>query len=167
VGLVFREIPGELVQGCRDAERFRRWWGLDVALVDAVGCAVAGVSRSPVCLGFPAPGGLTSGATTGSLASAYSRIRIEPSQADPTGAFSGVRACAGLPGGQLLASRGGQFLASAEGRIGYMDEVHVYFRVLGIWLPKHSNIFPMFSIIWMLWTESIREIKVVSAMRWY
>ena len=87
--LVFREVPGELVQGRRDTERFRLWWGLGVALIDSVGCAVAGVSRSPVGLGFLTPGGLTGGVTAGPLAISYSRIRIEPSQADPTGAFPG------------------------------------------------------------------------------
>lgn len=87
--LVFREIPGELVQGRGDPKRLRLCCLIVVALVDSVCGGVAGVLLAPDCLGFLAPGGLAVRVTAGSLTIAYSRIRIEPPQADPAGALPG------------------------------------------------------------------------------
>ena len=115
--LFFCEVPGELMQRGRDAEGFGFGVGVGVSLIDAVGGGVAGVLGAPVCLWLFAADGLAFGLTAGSLAVAWSRIGVEPPQASPARGLPGSGhpyPSAGHWKGQLLASKGGQFLVSAE-----------------------------------------------------
>jgi hypothetical protein len=70
--LVFRQIPGKLVQRGRNPERFRRCGLGRVALVDAVGGSVAGIAVSPTGLGLLTAGLLAVGLTAGPLTGADS-----------------------------------------------------------------------------------------------
>ncbi|MFN9754391.1 MAG: hypothetical protein ACK55L_03220, partial [bacterium] len=115
--LVFCEVPGEFLQWGWDGEGVGVGIGGGVALIDAVGGGVAGVSPPPVCLCFLAADGLAFGLAAGALAVADSWVRIEPPQAIPAGALpqSGhPLLSARLSGGQLFVGRGGQVFASAE-----------------------------------------------------
>ncbi|MFN9541741.1 MAG: hypothetical protein ACK59B_00940, partial [Alphaproteobacteria bacterium] len=115
--LVFCEVPGEFLQWGWDGEGVGVGIGGGVALIDAVGGGVAGVSPPPVCLCFLAADGLALGLAAGALAVADSWVRIEPPQAIPAGALpqSGhPLLSARLSGGQLFVGRGGQVFASAE-----------------------------------------------------
>ena len=117
--LVFCEVPGEFLQWGWDGEGVGVGIGGGVALIDAVGGGVAGVSPPPVCLCFLAADGLAFGLAAGALAVADSWVRIEPPQTIPAGALpqSGhPLLSARLSGGQLFVGRGGQVFASAEGR---------------------------------------------------
>ena len=116
--LVFCEVPGEFLQWGLDGEGVGVGIGGGVALIDAVGGGVAGVSPPPVCLCFLAADGLALGLAAGALAVADSWVRIEPPQTIPAGALpqSGhPLLSARLSGGQLFVGRGGQVFASAEG----------------------------------------------------
>jgi hypothetical protein len=115
--LVFCEVPGEFLQWGWDGEGVGVGIGGGVALIDAVGGGVAGVSPPPVCLCFLAADGLAFGLAAGALAVADSWVRIEPPQTIPAGALpqSGhPLLSARLSGGQLFVGRGGQVFASAE-----------------------------------------------------
>ena len=82
--LVFREVPGKLVQRGRDTQRFGVFGGVrPMALVDPVGDSVTGVAGSPTGLGFLAAGLLAVRPIAGSLTLADSRVRTEPPPADP------------------------------------------------------------------------------------
>jgi len=85
--LVFRDVPGEFLQWGWDAEGFGVGSRLGVALIDAVGGGVAGVSPPPVCLCFLAADGLAFRLAAGALAVADSWVRIEPPQTIPAGAL--------------------------------------------------------------------------------
>jgi hypothetical protein len=86
--LVFRHVPGKLVQRWGRAERF----GLLVLvpLLEAVGNGVGGITGAPTGLGFLASGLLAVGLAAGALAVAYSVIRLEPPAADLAWPFPGV-----------------------------------------------------------------------------
>ena len=89
--LVFRHIPGKLVQRRGDSQRFRlrrRLWR--VALIDAISGSVAGVAVTPTGLCFLAACRLAFRRGAGSLAIAYSLVRQKPLPADPAGFLSGL-----------------------------------------------------------------------------
>ena len=89
--LVFRHVPGKLVQRCGDSQRFRwrrRLWR--VAVIDAVGGPIARVAVTPIGLCFLAARGLAFRLGAGSLAIPYSRVRQKPLPADPAGFLPGV-----------------------------------------------------------------------------
>jgi hypothetical protein len=113
--LVFREVPGKLVQRRRGADRFG---GLIlVALGDSMGDRVAGVAGAPTGLRLLAAGSLAVRLTATALAVADSHVWPEPPPADPARSLPGIghaRSSSPAPGGQLLASIGGSVLASAE-----------------------------------------------------
>jgi hypothetical protein len=113
--LVFRQIPGKLVQ----RRRRPHWLGgfVLVALADSAGGRVAGVAGAPTGLRLLAAGFLAVRLTAGALAVAHSHIRPEPPPADPARSLPGIghaRPSSPASGGQLLASRGGSVFASAE-----------------------------------------------------
>jgi hypothetical protein len=86
--LVFRHVPGKLVQGRRGSDGF----GLLVLvpLLEAVGHGVGGIAGAPTGLGFLAAGLLAVGLAAGALAIADSVIRLEPPAADPAWPLPGV-----------------------------------------------------------------------------
>ena len=86
--LVFRQVPGKSVQGWGRAERFGV--GVLVALLEAIGDGVGGISGAPTGLGFLAPGLLAVRLAAGVLAVADSVIRLEPPAADPAGPLAGI-----------------------------------------------------------------------------
>ena len=123
--LVFREVPGKLLQWRRQMERFRRRC-LRGTLVQSPGDGVVRVPLSPVGLRILPSGGLTLRLATGSLPISHSRVRLEPPAADCTGLLPDLRhrddpswssrARLGQVklSGSLLESTGGSVLESAE-----------------------------------------------------
>jgi hypothetical protein len=81
--LVFREVPGKLVQRRRHAQRFRVAVGLQRALLDPVRSRVFPVPLPPTGLGFVSPLLLAVRLATGVLSISDPRIRPEPPPADP------------------------------------------------------------------------------------
>ena len=82
--LVFRHLPGKLVQRGGDSQRFRGpGRRRRVALIDTVGGPVAGVVVTPTGLCFLPAHSLAFRFGAGSLALAYSRVRQKPLPADP------------------------------------------------------------------------------------
>lgn len=86
--LVFRHVPGKLVQRRRRTERFGV--GVLVALLDPIGGGVSGIAGAPTGLGFLAPGRLAVRLAASVLAVADSVIRLEPPAADPAGPLAGI-----------------------------------------------------------------------------
>jgi len=86
--LVFRQVPGKSIQGWRHTERFSV--RVLVALLEASGGDVAGITGAPTGLCFLAPGLLAVRLAAGVLAVADSVIRLEPPAADPAGSLPGI-----------------------------------------------------------------------------
>ncbi len=88
--LVFRELPGQLVQWRGHSQRFRRWWGLCRAPVHPPGEAIAPVPAAPTCLRLLPTSDLTFRLGAGPLPDSYSPIRPEPAAADGTWFLPGL-----------------------------------------------------------------------------
>jgi hypothetical protein len=115
--LVFREVPGEFLQWGWDGEGVGVGIRRRVALIDAVGDGVTGVSPPPVCLCLLPADGLAFRFAATALPVADPWIRIEPPQTIPAGALPRSvhpLLSPGLPSGQLFVGRGGQVFVSAE-----------------------------------------------------
>lgn len=113
--LVFRQIPGELVQRWGRADR--RGSFVLVANCESMGRSVAGVAGAPSGLRLSPASFLAVRSIAGVLAVADSVVWPEPSPAHPARSLPGIghpRSSSLRPGGQLLASRGGSVFASAE-----------------------------------------------------
>jgi hypothetical protein len=82
--LVFRQLPGELVQGGGQTQRLRRRGGLRRALVDPPCDGVVRVPPTPTGLGLLPTRRLAFRLPAGLLALSYPRVRPEPSAADRT-----------------------------------------------------------------------------------
>lgn len=88
--LVFRHLPGKLVQRGGDSQRFRGpGRRRRVALIDTVGGPVAGVVVTPTGLCFLPARRLAFRFGAGSLALHYSRVRQKPLPADPARSLPG------------------------------------------------------------------------------
>ena len=127
---VFRDVPGKLVERRWQSKRFRGF-GLRGAPVDSPGDGVAGVSITPVCLGFLTSRRLAFGIPAGALPTSHSRVGPEPPATDSARSLPGLghrddlssssRSDRGQPSAQFrmprsfLVSRGGSILESAEG----------------------------------------------------
>ena len=129
--LIFRQIPGKLVQRRRHSQRFGRRIGCDRALLDPVSGGVLRVPDAPVRLRLTAPRCLTFWLAAGPLSRSDSRVRSKPPPANRARSLPGLwhgdppwspcpgQCSAGVrirTGGSLLASRRGSLFASAEGR---------------------------------------------------
>jgi hypothetical protein len=125
--LIFREVPGKLLQWWRQMERFRRRC-LRRTLVQSPGDRIVRVPLSPAGLCLLPSGGLTLRFATGSLPVSHSRVRLEPPAAGSTWLLPDLRhrddsswvitrrsRQARLPG-SFLESAGGLVLKSAEVR---------------------------------------------------
>ncbi len=88
--LVFRELPGELVQRRGHPPSFWRGLGLRRALVNPPADGVARVSASPTGLGLLPPRGLAFRFPAGVLAVSYSRVRPKPPAAHRTRSLPGL-----------------------------------------------------------------------------
>jgi len=119
--LVFRDVPGKLLERCGHSQRFGRFGLRRRALVDSPCDGIAGVPITPVCLGFLTARRLAFRVPAGALPASHSRVRPEPPATD------GARSLPGLghrhPSSSSLSGRlvtGDQFrmpgsvLASAE-----------------------------------------------------
>ncbi len=82
--LVFRELPGKLVQWGGYAQHLRRWLGLGRPLIDPVGDGVARVAAAPTGLGLLSALRLAFRLPAGVLPVAYSRVWPKPPAADRT-----------------------------------------------------------------------------------
>jgi hypothetical protein len=80
--LVFRDVPGELVQWGGQPQWFRTRWGLDLALVETVSDGVVCIPAPPSGLGLLPSRGLAFPLPAGMLAVSYSGVRPEPPTAD-------------------------------------------------------------------------------------
>jgi hypothetical protein len=87
--LVFREVPGQLGQRRRQAQRFRHL-GLGLAPVQPPGDGIVRILPPPTGLGLPPPRRLTFRPMAGSLAGAYAWIRTEPPAANRAGSLAGL-----------------------------------------------------------------------------
>ena len=87
--LVFRDVPGKLVQRRGQSQRFRRF-GLRRALVDPPCDGVAGVPITPVCLGFLTARRLAVGIPAGALPASHSRVGPEPPATDGARSLPGL-----------------------------------------------------------------------------
>ena len=88
--VVFRDIPGKLVQWRRQSQRLRRLLRLRRAPVNSPGDGIAWVPVAPPRLRLlPAPG-LTFWLGAGPLPDSYSRIRPEPPAADRAWSLPGL-----------------------------------------------------------------------------
>src|ERR1017187_4162222 len=88
--VVFRDIPGKLVQWRRQSQRLRRLLRLRRAPVNSPGDGIAWVPVAPPRLRLlPAPG-LTFWLGAGPLPDSYSRIRPEPPAADGAWSLPGL-----------------------------------------------------------------------------
>ena len=85
--LVFRGVPGKLVQRLGESERFGGWFWLVGALVESPGGGVFRVAVAPTGLGFLAASGLAVRVVTGSVPASHSWIRLEPPPADRAWSF--------------------------------------------------------------------------------
>ncbi len=81
--LVFRKVPGKLVQGRGKSQWFCRWFNLGRPLINPVGDGVARVPAPPTGLGLLPPRRLTLRFTAGVVAASYSRVRPEPPSSGP------------------------------------------------------------------------------------
>jgi hypothetical protein len=88
--LVFRKVPGKLVQGRGKSQWFWRWLSLRHPLINPVGDGVARVPAPPTGLALLPPRRLTLRFTAGVLAVSYSRVRPEPPAADRTRSLPGL-----------------------------------------------------------------------------
>lgn len=88
--LVFRDVPGKLVQRNRHSQRFRRRVCLRRALLDPVGGGVVRVPVAPTRLGLPPARGLAFQLAAGMLPVSHSFIRPEPPAADRAGSLPGL-----------------------------------------------------------------------------
>ena len=124
--LVFREIPGKLVQRTWQSQWFRRWIGLHFPLLKPVGRSVVRIPAPPVCLGFLPPFHLALWLSADVLPVSYSGVRPKPPPADCAGPLPGIghvdvfivgpaaRRLQIKGGGSVLASMGGSVFPSAE-----------------------------------------------------
>jgi hypothetical protein len=87
--LVFRDVPGKLVQRSWHSQRFRRF-RLRRALVNPPGDGIARVPIAPVCLGLLTACRLTFRTPAGPLPDTHARVRPEPP------ATNGARSLPGL-----------------------------------------------------------------------
>jgi hypothetical protein len=137
--LVFRDLPGKLVERRGQSKRFRGF-GLRRALVDSPCDGVAGVPITPVCPGFLAARRLAVGIPAGALAASHSRVGPEPPATDGARSLPGLghrddlssssRSDRGqtsaqfrIPG-SFLVSSGGSILESAEGLLQSIRKSH-------------------------------------------
>jgi hypothetical protein len=128
--LVFRDVPGKLVE--------RRWHSQQLggfglrrgALIDSPCDGVAGVPITPVCLGLLTARRLAFRLPASALPASHSRVRPEPPATDGARSLPGLGHCDDLSSssrsgrretsgqfrmsGSVLASRGGSVLESAE-----------------------------------------------------
>src|ERR1700689_575049 len=88
--LVFRELPGKLLQWRGYPQHFRRWLGWCRPLIDPVGDGVARVAAAPTGLGLLPALALAFRRPAGVLPVAYSRVWPEPPAADRTRSFPGL-----------------------------------------------------------------------------
>ena len=88
--LVFRQIPGKLVQRRRQAQRFGGRIGAQCPLLDAIGRCVVRVPRAPVRLRFAAARRLALLRAAGALPHANSRVRPKPPPADGARSLPGL-----------------------------------------------------------------------------
>ncbi len=88
--LVFRELPGQLVQWRGHSQWFWRGLCLRRALVNPPGDGVARVPVAPTGLGLLSPRGLAFRFPAGLLAVSYSRVRPEPPAAHRTRSLPGL-----------------------------------------------------------------------------
>ena len=128
--LVFRDVPGKLVEWWGQSQRFRCFGVRRRAPVDSPCDGVAGVAITPACLGLLTARGLAVGIPAGALATSHSRVGPEPPATDCARSLPGLghrddlssssRSERGEVGGQFkmpgsfLVSRCGSILASAE-----------------------------------------------------
>ena len=142
--LVFRDVPGKLVQRRGQAQWFGGF-GLLRTLVDSPCDGVAGVAITPVCLGFLTSRRLAVGIPAGALAASHSRVGPEPPATDGARSLPGLghrddlssssRSVRGQVGGQFrvpgsfLPSRGGSILESAEAQDAFYPD-RVAFAIL-------------------------------------
>ena len=87
--LVFREVPGKLVQGSGQSQRFRIF-PLRRALVNTPRDGITGVAIAPVCLGLLPSRRLTVGISTGPLPGSHARVRPEPPATDRARSLPGL-----------------------------------------------------------------------------
>ena len=88
--LVFRYIPGKLVQWSRQTEHFRRWWRLRRAPVKPPVDGITQVPVAPTRQRLPPPRELTFRPGAGALTESYSCIRSEPPAADRAWSLPGL-----------------------------------------------------------------------------
>ena len=88
--LIFRQIPGKLVQGCRHAQWFWRGRGLRRTLLDPVAGCVIRAPAAPTRLGLLPTRPLAFRLAAGMLPLAYPRVRPEPPAADPARSLPGL-----------------------------------------------------------------------------
>src|ERR1017187_1589576 len=88
--LVFRDVPGSLVQWGGHAQGFRRGWCLRHAAINPPGDGVARVPAAPTGLGFLPPRRLAFRIPAGMLAATYSPVWAEPPAANRTRSLPGL-----------------------------------------------------------------------------
>ena len=88
--LVFRQIPGKLVQRRGHSQRFRRRIGLHRALLDPVGGRVVRVPAAPTRLRLLPPRRLAFRFAAGALPLSYPRVRPKPSTTDRARSLPGL-----------------------------------------------------------------------------
>ena len=88
--LVFREIPGKLVQWRPQPQWFRRWVGLRRALLESVGRRVIRVPAPPPRLGLLSAFRLALWLSADVLPLSYSWVRPKPPPADCAGPLPGI-----------------------------------------------------------------------------
>ena len=134
--LVFRDVPGKLVQWRGQSQRFRCFGVRRRAPVNSPCDRIPGVAIAPVCLGLLTACLLAVRTTASSLPASHSRIRPEPPATDGARSLPGLghrdvlssssrvrpprdrRLQFRMPG-SFLASTGGSLLESAEERLQY------------------------------------------------
>ena len=121
--LVFRELPGKLVQRRGQAQWFRRGLCLRRALVNPPGDGVPRVPAAPTGLRLLPPRGLAFRFATGTLAVSCSRVRPEPTAADRTRSLPGLwhgdaswSPCSGADDPQLKSECLGHFWKAEVGK---------------------------------------------------
>jgi hypothetical protein len=87
--LELRDVPGELAQGSRQAQRFRRTIGFP-AIQNPTCDEIIRITLSPLLLLFPPASHLTIRISTSSLTQANPRIGPEPTPANTAGFLSGI-----------------------------------------------------------------------------
>jgi hypothetical protein len=122
--LVFRDIPWQLIQRRRQAQRLPRRIGLTGALLDAVCSPVLWIPPAPICLCFSPPLLLAVRLATRALPLTYTRVRPKPSPTNGARSLPGLwhgdpswsprRIALGQCAGSFLESSGGSVLPSAE-----------------------------------------------------